>query len=64
MIEILGANFCNVIIDYVIFFAEELNLLNNDLAGKNVINFFILVNKYYETPEIKDIIDATIKEIK
>ena len=64
LIEILGANFCNVIIDYVIFFSEELNLLNNDLAGKNVINFFILVNKYYETPEIKDIIDATIKEIK
>jgi hypothetical protein len=64
LIEILGANFCNVIIDYVIFFSEELNLLNNDLADKSVINFFILVNKYYETPEIKDIIDATIKEIK
>ena len=64
MIELLGANFCNIIIDYVIFFSGELKLLNNDLASENVINFFILVNKYYETPEIKDIIDATIKEIK
>lgn len=64
LIELLGANFCNVIIDYVIFFSEELNLLNNDLAGKNVINFFILVNKYYETPEIKDKIDIIIKKIK
>ena len=64
LIEILGANFCNIIIDYAIFFSEELNLLNNDLAGKNVINFFILVNKYYETPEIKDKIDVIITKIK
>lgn len=64
LIELLGANFCNVIIDYVIFFSEELNLLNNDLANKNVINFFILVNKYYENPEIKDKIESIIKKNK
>ena len=63
LIELLGAKFCNIIIDYVIFFSEELKLLNNDLADKNVIDFFILINKYYETEisnEINDIIKKAI----
>ena len=63
LIELLGSNFCNIIIDYVIFFSEELNLLDNDLADKNVINFFIFVSKYYDTPKIKDEINDIIKKV-
>ena len=63
LIELLGSNFCNIIIDYVIFFSEELNLLDNDTADKNVINFFIFVSKYYDTPKIKDEINDIIKKV-
>ena len=62
LIELLGANFCNIIIDYVIFFSEELKSLDNDLGDKNIIDFFILVNKYYETREISFEIYDIIKK--
>ena len=62
LIELLGANFCNIIIDYVIFFSDKLKLLDNDLGDKNIIDFFILVNKYYETREISFEIYDIIKK--
>ena len=62
LIELLGANFCNIIIDYVIFFSNKLKLLDNDLGDKNIIDFFILVNKYYETREISFEIYEIIKK--
>ena len=65
LIELFGPNFCNIIIDYIIFFSEELKILDKDLNENqnSVLDFFILVNKYYEIPgiineinEISDII--------
>ena len=55
LIEILGSNFCNIIIDYVIFFSEELKILDNDSDENNSFDFFKLVNKYYEITIIKEI---------
>ena len=57
LIEILGSNFCNIIIDYVIFFSEELKMLDNNLDEQNTncFDFFKLVNKYFERTIIKEI---------
>ena len=62
-IELFGANFCNTIIDYVKFFSEELKQLDNDSANNNLIDFFILINKYYETHEIINEINEITKKI-
>ena len=62
LIEILTSNFCNTIIDYVIFYTEELKLLKIDSPDENLINFFNLVNKYYETQEIKNEINKIVKK--
>ena len=63
LIEILGSNFFNIIIDYVIFFSEELKMLSNDSAEKNTIDFFILVTKYYERKRIVNEIKEIIKKV-
>ena len=64
LIEIFGPNFCNIIIDFVIFFSEELKKLDNDLKDTNIIDFFILVNKYYEIPGITNEINEISEIIK
>ena len=61
-IELFGANFCNIIIDYVIFFSKELQMLDSDLSHDNLIDFFILAIKIYETPEITNEINDIIKK--
>ena len=64
LIEIFGPKFCNIIIDFVIFFSEELKKLDNDLKDTNIIDFFILVNKYYEIPGITNEINEISEIIK
>ena len=60
LVESLTSSFCNSIIDYVIFFSEELNLLNKDSPDERLIGFFYLANIFYK---IKDI-STEISEIK
>ena len=62
LIELFGANFCNGIIDYAIFFSKELELLDNDLNNNNIIDFFVLGNKIYENQSIINQINEIIKK--
>ena len=55
LIEILGSNFCNIIIDYAIFFSKKLEILDNNSDENNSFDFFKLVNKYYERTIIREI---------
>ena len=52
MIEILTSSFCNKIIEYVIFFSEELKLLDSESPDERLIDFFNLGVKFYETQDI------------
>ena len=63
LIEILASSFCNTIIDYAIFFSEELKLLKIDSSDKKLVDFFNMANRYYETQEIKNEINEISKKI-
>ena len=63
-IEIFGANFCNIIIDYMIFFSKELKSLDNNIDNNNAIDFFILVNNLYERRPINSEISEIRKVIE
>ena len=52
LIEILTSSFCNKIIEYVIFFSEELKLLDSESPDERLIDFFNLGVKFYETQDI------------
>ena len=51
-IDILSSSFCNIIIEYVIFFSEELKQLNVEAPDERLIDFFNLGIKFYETQDI------------
>ena len=63
LIEILASSFCNTIIDYAIFFSEELKLLKINSSDKKLVDFFNMANRYYETQEIKNEINEISKKI-
>ena len=63
LIEIFGANFCNIIIDYVVFFSEELKLLDKNVDENKSVDFFILVNKLYESRPISTEINEIIRKV-
>jgi hypothetical protein len=63
LIEILTSSFCNSIIDYVIFFSEELKLLNEEKPDERLIDFFNLGIKFYETQDIYNEICEIRKKI-
>ena len=59
----MASSFCNTIIDYAIFFSEELKLLKIDSSDKKLVDFFNMANRYYETQEIKNEINEISKKI-
>ena len=63
LIEILTSSFCNSIIDYVIFFSEELKLLNEEKPDERLIDFFNLGIKFYKTQDIYNEISEIGKKI-
>ncbi len=52
LIESLTSSFCNSIIDYAIFFSEELKLLNADSPDERLIDFFNFAITFYENKDI------------
>ena len=63
LIEILTSSFCNSIIDYVIFFSEQLKLLNEEKPDERLIDFFNLGIKFYKTQDIYNEISEIRKKI-
>ena len=54
LIRLLGNKFVKNIVNFISFFVEELHMINNNTENKDILNFFCLVNKYFETQEIKE----------